>query len=98
MVDGGIKGRVEVIQQIYDLEGCGVGRDGGEAHDVREVDGDLLKFLWGDGHPQLKLISHRAGRKEYRTNSKMEDYNDVMGRKTSKYIGIIQSLMYVSCL
>lgn len=62
MVDGGVEGCVQVIEKVHHLEGRGVGRDAGEAHDVREVDGHLLELLGGHRHTQLQLVGHRAVR------------------------------------
>ena len=45
VLDDGVEGRVEVVEQRDDLHGRALRRHGREAHDVAEVDGDLLERL-----------------------------------------------------
>lgn len=41
-----IKAFVDVIEHVHHLHGGAVLADGGEAHDVAEVNGDLLVQFW----------------------------------------------------
>lgn len=56
----GVKQRVEVIQQVDHLDGVTEGGDGGETHDVTEVDGHLVKILWLHGATSLESLRHRS--------------------------------------
>ena len=42
---GGVEAGVEVVEEVHDLPGGGLGADGGEADDVREVDGHRVERL-----------------------------------------------------
>lgn len=53
VVDGGIKCCVEIIEEVHNFKWCGVCRDGGEANNVREIDGHFLKLFRSHRHPQL---------------------------------------------
>lgn len=56
----GVKQRVEIIEQVDDLDGVTERGDGGETHDVTEVDGHLVKVLWLHGAPSLQSLGHRS--------------------------------------
>lgn len=54
-----IKECVEVIEQVDHLDGFAESWDGGEAHDVTEVQSDLAEMLGFDGLACLQCLSHR---------------------------------------
>lgn len=58
--DDGVKERVEVIEQVYHFDGLTHGGDGGEAHDVAEVQSHLLKILGLHRCPRLQSLGHRT--------------------------------------
>lgn len=60
MIDGGIKGSVEVVQEVHDLHGFAVGRYCCEADDVAEVDGNFFELFRGDGETGLEGLRHGA--------------------------------------
>ena len=62
-VDGGVEARVQVVEEVHDLEGSGVGRNRREADYVGEVYRYFFEFLGVDGHAQLELLGDGAGRK-----------------------------------
>lgn len=45
MVQNAVKVLVDLVQHVYHLHGGAVVTEGGEAHDVAEIDGHLLKQL-----------------------------------------------------
>lgn len=59
ITEHGVKQRVEVIEQVDHLDGVTEGGDGGEAHNVTEVDGHLVKILWLHGATSLEGLCHR---------------------------------------
>ena len=59
VIYGGIEHGVEVIEQLDHLHGGGHGRDGREAHDVREVDGHLLEGLSLHGLAHQEALRYR---------------------------------------
>ena len=63
VVDGGVKGRVEVVKQINHLKRSAVGADCCEPHDIREVDGDLIELLWGHLEAHLQLVCYGTNKK-----------------------------------
>ena len=56
---GGVKHGVEVVEEGDDLHGRAHGGDGGEAHDVAEVDSHLLKRLRLHRLPAHQALRHR---------------------------------------
>ena len=64
VVDGGVKHGVEVIEEVHHLHGSGVCRDGGEAHDVGEVDCDVTERLSLYSVAQLQVLCHSSGVEE----------------------------------
>lgn len=58
-----IKQRVEVIQKVNHFNGVTERRDGGEAHNVTEVDCHLVKVLWLHWDARFKSLSNRTGQK-----------------------------------
>lgn len=60
ITEHGVKQRVEIIEQVDDLDGVTERGDGGETHDVTEVDGHLVKVLWLHGAPSLQSLGHRS--------------------------------------
>lgn len=60
ITEHGVKQRVEVIEQVDHLDGVTEGGDGGETHDVTEVDGHLVKKLWLHGAASLESLCHRS--------------------------------------
>lgn len=55
----GIKVRVEVIEKVDHLNGFTESRDGGETHDVAEVQRDLAEVFWYDRFACLQCLGHR---------------------------------------
>lgn len=64
--DDGIEERVEVVEEVDHLDGVAESRDGGEAHDVAEVQRDLTEMLGFDGFARLQRLSHgpEGGRRQ----------------------------------
>lgn len=46
MVENAVEVLVDVIQHVHHLHGCAVMAEGREAHNVTEVDSDLVVQLW----------------------------------------------------
>lgn len=61
VVKNAIKVLVDVVEHVDHFHGCAVVAECGEAHDVTEVDGDLLKQLWFHFARLLQGAHHRAG-------------------------------------
>lgn len=61
VVKNAIKVLVDVVEHVDHFHGCAVVAECGEAHDVTEVDGDLLKQLWLHFARLLQGAHHRAG-------------------------------------
>lgn len=61
----GVKERVEVVEEVDDLDGLAVGWDGGEAHDVAEIKRDVVKILGFDHTAYLQGLSHRPGENKH---------------------------------
>ena len=62
MVDGGVKGGVEVVEEVDHFEGRAIGADGSEPDDVGEVNGHLIEFLRRHLHSHLQLVRHRTNK------------------------------------
>lgn len=60
ITEHGVKQRVEVIEQVDHLDGVTEGGDGGETHDVTEIDGHLVKILRLHGAASLESLCHRS--------------------------------------
>lgn len=60
-----VKQRVEVVEQVDHLDGVTEGGDGGETHDVTEVDGHLVKILWLHCATGLESLCHRSEAEGY---------------------------------
>lgn len=56
--DDGIKECVEVIEQVNHLDGFTESWDGGEAHDVTEVQCDLVEMLGFDRFACFQCLGH----------------------------------------
>lgn len=46
MVEDAVEVFVDVVEHVDHLHGSAVVAEGGESHDVAEIDGDLLEQLW----------------------------------------------------
>ena len=57
--DDSVKEWVEVIEQVDHLDGLTESWDGGEAHDVAEVERNLLEMLGLDRFAGLQCLGHR---------------------------------------
>lgn len=60
VVEYTVKVFVDVVEHVHHLHGGAVVAEGGEAHDVTEVDGHLLKELGLDFARLLQRAHHRA--------------------------------------
>lgn len=60
MVKDAVKVLVDVVEHVDHFHGRAVVAECGEAHDVTEVDGDLLKQLWLHFARLLQGAHHRA--------------------------------------
>lgn len=58
----GVKQCVQVIEKIDHLDGIAERGDGGEAHNVTEVDGHLVEVLWFYCGACLQCFSYRTGK------------------------------------
>lgn len=58
VADDSIKDRVEIIEEVDHLDGFAVGWDGGEAHDVAEINGHAVKVLRFDCAANLQSLGH----------------------------------------
>lgn len=56
----GVKQRVEVIEQVDHLDGVAEGGDGGETHNVAEIDGHLVEILRLHRAAGLESLGHRS--------------------------------------
>ena len=56
----GVEQRVEVVEQVHHLDGVAERGNGGEAHNVAEVDGDLVEVLGLHRGASLQRLRHRA--------------------------------------
>lgn len=61
VVKDAVKVLVDVVEHVDHLHGRAVVAQCGEAHDVTEIDGDLLKQLWLHFARLLQGAHHRAG-------------------------------------
>lgn len=59
--DDGIEECVEVVEQVDHLDGIAESWDGGEAHDVTEVQRDLAEMLGLHWLARLQRLGHRPG-------------------------------------
>lgn len=59
VADNRVKDGVEIVEEVDHLDGFTVGRDGGEAHDVAEVNGHAAKMLWFDYAANFQSLGHR---------------------------------------
>lgn len=59
VADDSIKDCVEIVEEVDHLNGLAVGRDGGEAHNVAEVNGHAAKVLWFDYAANFQSLGHR---------------------------------------
>lgn len=58
VANDGIKDRIESVKELNHLNGFTVGRDGGEAHDVAEVNRHAVKMLWFNSAANFKSLGH----------------------------------------
>lgn len=58
VADDSVKDRVEIVEEVDHLDGFAVGWDGGEAHDVAEVNGHAVKMLWFDYAANFQSLGH----------------------------------------
>lgn len=61
VVKNAVKVLVDVVEHVHHLHGRAVVAERGEAHDVAEIDGDLLKQLRLHFARLLQGAHHRAG-------------------------------------
>ena len=83
IVDGGVKHGVEVIEEVHHLHGSGVCRDGGEAHDVGEVDCDVTERLSLHSVAQLQVLCHSSGVEE-RVKQKELNITEELKKQSNK--------------
>lgn len=57
--DDGVKDGVEVVEEVDHLDGLAVRRDGGEAHNVAEVERHAVKVLRLHGAAHFQNLGHR---------------------------------------
>lgn len=62
LANDGIKEGIKVIEQVHNLNRLTEGRDGGETHNVTEVEWSVIEPLWLDWLPHLKGLGHRPER------------------------------------
>lgn len=60
-----VKQSVEVIEKVDHLDGITEGGDGGETHNVTEVDCHLVKVLWLHCGTGFQSLCHRAEGQKY---------------------------------
>ena len=85
--DGGVEHGVEVVQQTDDLHGCAQRRDGGEAHDVAEVDGDLGERLRLHVAAHLQTLRHRpATRSQSASQSASQSVSQSVSQPASQSV------------
>ena len=60
LLDDGVKGSVQLVQQVHDLHGRTAGREGGEADDVAEENGGAAEPFGLYRHSLLQAVSHPA--------------------------------------
>lgn len=58
MVKNAVKVLVDVIEHVHHLHGCAVMAEGREAHNIAEVDGDLVVQLWLHTTRLLQRANH----------------------------------------
>lgn len=60
VVEDAVKVLVDVVEHVHHLHGGAVVAEGGEAHNVAEIDGHLLKQLWFHSARLLQGTHHWA--------------------------------------
>lgn len=60
VVEDAVKVLVDVVEHVNHLHGGAVVAEGGESHNVAEIDGHLLKQLWLHSAGLLQWTHHRA--------------------------------------
>lgn len=59
VADDSVEDCVKSVEEFNHLDGFAVGRDGGEAHDVTEVNGHAVKMLRLNYATNFQGLSHR---------------------------------------
>lgn len=60
MVQDAVKVLVDIVKHVHNLHGSTIVAEGGESHDVTEVDGNLFKELWLHSTRFLQGPYHRT--------------------------------------
>ena len=80
-----IKARIEVIQEVHDLQRCRGGAEGSEPHDVTEEYGDLGEGLGLNSPPLLQFVRHWTESKQGIEHHRSEKTNPPWAKKSTVY-------------